>query len=185
MSLTTEQTAQYREAGFLIFDGLLGQEKAVHYVTLFNELVARSKTMTISDDAFNLAPDADGQPMPGQLHKIQGVCVVDERVLDLAKEPEILDRVSSLLGPNLDMFGSKFFPMRSAGRNIDTLASGQLLLWNQYRSDCELRHLFRGDRHGERMSAGHTRKPPDWRHRPTRRRQGECRARSVVGSGRE
>jgi hypothetical protein len=115
MSLTTEQTAQYREEGFLVLDGLLGQKKAAHYVALFNELVARSQTMTLSNGAFNLAPDADGKPIPGQLHKIQGVCVVDERVLELAKEPAILDRVSSLLGPNLDMFGSKFFPMHVRG----------------------------------------------------------------------
>lgn len=115
MLLTPGQIKQYQEEGFLILDGLLGREKAAQYVALFEELVARSTTMTASDGAFNLAPDAEGKPTPGQLHKIQGVCVVDERTLALAKEPVILDCVSSLLGPNLDAFGTKFFPMRIKG----------------------------------------------------------------------
>jgi len=40
---------------------------------------------------------------------------VDERVLDLAREPEILDRVESLIGPNIDVFGTKFYPMLVRG----------------------------------------------------------------------
>jgi ectoine hydroxylase-related dioxygenase (phytanoyl-CoA dioxygenase family) len=115
MALTAEQIAQYREEGFLILDGLLNAEKCARYCAIFEELVERSRTMTVSDGAFNLSPDAEGKPMPGQLHKVQGVCVVDERVLGLAQEPEILDCVSSLLGPNLDIFGTKFFPMTLRG----------------------------------------------------------------------
>ena len=36
-------------------------------------------------------------------------------MLELAREPEILDRVESLLSPNIDMFGSKFYPMSVPG----------------------------------------------------------------------
>ena len=44
------------------------------------------------------------------MHKVQGVCVVDARVLELAREPTILDRVAVLTGDNIDVFGTKFFP---------------------------------------------------------------------------
>ena len=81
------------------------------YRAVFDELVERSRSLTESQDGFNLAPDEQGRPIPGRLHKLQGVGVVDERVLELAREPEILDRVESLMGPNMDVFGTKFYPM--------------------------------------------------------------------------
>ena len=60
---------------------------------------------------------------PDLLHKIQGVCALESKVLDLAKEPVILDRVEPLLGENLDVFGTKFFPKLSGG--------GTSVFWHQ------------------------------------------------------
>ena len=54
--------------------------------------------------------DERGEPRAGLLHKVQGVCVVDDRVLELAREPAIVDRVAVLIGQNIDVFGTKFFP---------------------------------------------------------------------------
>jgi len=71
--------------------------------------------MATPEGAFSLAPDGLGQPIPGRLHKVQGVCLEDERILGLAREPVVLHRVETLIGPNIDMFGSKFFPMMTAG----------------------------------------------------------------------
>lgn len=115
MRLTEDAVRQYREEGYLVLPALLPEEKRRKYRAIFDELVARSREMTTSGDGFNLAPDAEGRPIAGRLHKIQGVCVVDERVLEMAREPEILDRVESLLGPNIDVFGTKFYPMNAAG----------------------------------------------------------------------
>jgi len=56
-----------------------------------------------------------GQPIPGRLHKVQGVCVVEPRVLEIAADPEILDLVETLVGPNIDVFGTKFFPKLPGG----------------------------------------------------------------------
>ena len=46
---------------------------------------------------------------------MQGVCVAELRVLALAREPEIVERVAALIGPQLHMFGSKFYPMLPRG----------------------------------------------------------------------
>lgn len=115
MRLSSQQIEQYQEEGYLILPALLPEDRRVMYKRLFDELVERAAGMQEPGGGFHLAPDAEGRPMPGRLHKIQGVCLVEGRVLELAKEPEILDRVESLLGPNIDMFGSKFFPMMIAG----------------------------------------------------------------------
>jgi hypothetical protein len=115
MQLTSEQRERYREDGFLIFTALLPEKKRARYVGLFHGLVERAKALRESDNGFCLAPDADEKPIPGLLHKVQGVCLVEPEVLDLARESEILDRVESLLGPDIDMFGSKFFPMMVRG----------------------------------------------------------------------
>jgi len=115
MRLTDLQIQQYAEVGYLVLDAVIPDERLARYRRIFDELVERSRSLTESRDGFNLAPDERGAPIPGRLHKVQGVCVVDERVLDLAREPEILDRVESLIGPNIDMFGSKFYPMLVRG----------------------------------------------------------------------
>jgi len=63
--------------------------------------------MEAPEGGFCLAPDPEGKPVPGLLHKVQGVCLVEAGVLELAREPEIIEPVGSLLGPDIDMFGSK------------------------------------------------------------------------------
>jgi hypothetical protein len=106
---------QFHEDGFLIFDGLLPTEICDKYLAIFQELVEQSHAMTTSQNGFELAPDENKQPRPGVLHKVQGVCVVDARVLGLAFEPLIVGHVARLLGEKLDVFGTKFFPMQVKG----------------------------------------------------------------------
>ncbi len=115
MKLTDAQVRQFRDDGFLILTAVLPGEKVAGYRAIFDQLVNHSRSMTQSEEGYNLAPDADGKPIPGRLHKIQGVGVVDKRVLDLAREPVILDRVESLIGPDIDVFGTKFYPMLVRG----------------------------------------------------------------------
>jgi ectoine hydroxylase-related dioxygenase (phytanoyl-CoA dioxygenase family) len=115
MGLTDAQVQQYAEQGYLVLERLIPAGRLARYRRIFDDLVERSRSLTESRDGFNLAPDEQGRPIAGRLHKVQGVCVVDERVLELAHEPEILDRVESLIGPNIDMFGSKFYPMLVRG----------------------------------------------------------------------
>src|SRR5438552_18973689 len=98
MGLSAEQVPHYQDEGYLVFEALIQGETWERAMAVFHELVACSRAMTRSEGHYNLAPDAAGKPIPGRLHKIQGVCVADARVLDLARAPEILDRVESLIG---------------------------------------------------------------------------------------
>ncbi len=111
MELTAEQVAEYREKGFLILDGVLDPAAVDRAMGVFRDLVEQSRARQEPDGHWSLAIDAEGRPVPGRLHKIQGVAVVDERALALARDAEILDRVESLIGPEIDVFGTKFFPM--------------------------------------------------------------------------
>lgn len=115
MGLTGTQLKQYRDEGYLVLESLVSAEKLARYRRVFDELVERSRSLTQSEGGYNLAPDQEGRAIAGRLHKIQGVGVVDERVLELAREPELLDRVESLIGPNIDVFGTKFYPMLVRG----------------------------------------------------------------------
>ncbi len=113
--LTSEQIVQFREDGFLLFEELITGDKLAGYVNVFDELVERGSALQEPESHFSLELNADGAPIPGLLHKVQGVCVVEPRVLDLASEPALLDRVEDLVGPDIDVFGTKFFPKLPGG----------------------------------------------------------------------
>ena len=108
--LTDEQIRQFREQGYLIFAALIQGERLAYYKQVFDELVAAGRKLTEQVPHWSLELDERGEPQAGLLHKVQGVCVVDARVLELAREPAILDRVAVLIGENIDVFGTKFFP---------------------------------------------------------------------------
>ena len=115
MPLTIEQLRDYRNEGYLLFPGLIQGARLARYTAILDDLVQRAASMDTSRDGFNLQPDVDGKLLPGRLFKVQGVCVTEPRLLELAREPEIIGRVSALIGPSLHMFGSKFFPMLPHG----------------------------------------------------------------------
>jgi phytanoyl-CoA hydroxylase len=115
MTLTPHEISQFRENGYLLFPGLIGGEKLARYKEILDGLVDRSVSMDTSQDGFALQPDEGGEVIPGRLFKVQGVCVEEPRILDVARETAITDRVADLIGPSLHMFGSKFFPMLPHG----------------------------------------------------------------------
>ena len=108
--LTDEEMRQYHEDGYLVVEALLQGERLAYYKQVFDELVAEGRRLTGHVPHWGLEPDEHGEPRAGLLHKVQGVCVVDARVLELVREPAILDRVAVLIGENIDVFGTKFFP---------------------------------------------------------------------------
>ncbi len=113
--LSKEETARFQEEGYLVFEGLITGERLAHHKSVFDQLVARGSKLREQERHWVLELDASEKPVPGRLHKVQGVCIVEPRTLQLASEPAILDRVQALLGPNLDIFGTKFFPKLPAG----------------------------------------------------------------------
>lgn len=113
--LTEDQMLQFQEDGFLLFEELISGDRLAHYVGVFDELVERGRGLREPAPHFSLELEKDGSAIPGMLHKVQGVCVVEPRILELAAEPAIVDRIGDLLGPNLDIFGTKFFPKLPGG----------------------------------------------------------------------
>ncbi len=113
--LNEAEIAQFHREGFLAFEGLLGPERLAHYRPLFDALVARGRSLEAPVPHFALELDAEEKPLPGVLHKVQGVCEVEPRLVALAGEPAITDRVAALIGPDLDVFGTKFFPKLPGG----------------------------------------------------------------------
>ena len=108
--LTSKQIDQFKQEGYLIFESLIPPEKVEYYVSIFDQLVQHGKSLTEHQSHYALEIDEDRNLIPGILHKVQGVCVEEPRILQLAKEQAILERIQCLLGPDIDIFGTKFFP---------------------------------------------------------------------------
>lgn len=121
--LSDEAKKQFHDEGYLVFEQLISGEKLDHYVSVFDELVVRSRHIPVNTSHWSFEIDECGQQVPGFLHKIQGVCVLERRVAALAKEPEILARIAPLIGPNIDVFGTKFYPKLPGG--------GTSVYWHQ------------------------------------------------------
>jgi hypothetical protein len=163
MTLTAEDIHRYHADGYLIFPALIHGERLAHYKHILDELVSVTESMGSSQAGHSLQPDADGNPIPGRLFKVQGVCCLQPRMLDLAREPTIIERVAALIGPQLHMFGSKFFPMLPRGgtstgwhqdnhyfgTDSDRVVSCGIYLEDADRSNGCLRLLPRSHLHGE------------------------------------
>ena len=92
-------------------------------MSIFDELVDLSKSVPIGTPHWKFEIDTDRQQNPELLHKIQGVCIVESRVLEIASTPMILDIVEKLTGTDIDVFGTKFFPKLPHG--------GTSVMWHQ------------------------------------------------------
>ena len=108
--LTQDEKVRFNDEGYLVFDGLLEADRLQYYMKVLDDLVEMGASLTEENPHWTLEYDDDGKVQAGLLHKVQGVCLVESRVLELASEPAILDRVSDLVGGDIDVFGTKFFP---------------------------------------------------------------------------
>ena len=115
--MTSHWIKKFETDGYVMFERLLSPGRVAHYVFIFDELVDRAGKLSESTGGFALALREDGSAIPGFLHKIQGVCVVEPQLLELTREPAIVERVSALLGhpERIDVFGTKFFPKLPGG----------------------------------------------------------------------
>ena len=115
--LTESQKREFDDRGYLVFEGLLEGASLAHYQSVLDEMVERGRALREPEDHWSLELDADGRPLPGLLHKVQGVCVVEPRILDLAaRAGHRRPRRGALLGcGEVDVFGTKFFPKLPGG----------------------------------------------------------------------
>ena len=87
--LNAEQLQRFSLQGYLIFESLITGRRLDWYVSVLDELVERGRELREPVPHFSLELNCDGSPRPGLLHKVQGVCVVEPRILELAREPAI------------------------------------------------------------------------------------------------
>ena len=113
--LSSLETKKFQEEGYLIFERLIPETRLEHYVGIFNEMVQHAKNLNNHAEPYYLELDRNNTPITGMLHKVQGVCVADPRILEMASQIEILDRIEELIGSNIDVFGTKFFPKLPGG----------------------------------------------------------------------
>ena len=115
-ALDAEEKRRFAEEGYLVFERLVSGERLAQAQACLDALVERGRGLEGHEAHFSLELDPGGAPVAGVLHKVQGVCLVEPRLLELlASAPEVLDRVEDLLGPDIDVFGTKFFPKLAGG----------------------------------------------------------------------
>ena len=108
--LTNQQITRYQDDGYLVLESFFSSAKLAKQKALLDELTVRGRSMARPDAHFSFEYDAQGKDIAGMLHKVQSVCVVEPRVLEIAGDDDFLDVVESLIGPDIDVFGTKFFP---------------------------------------------------------------------------
>lgn len=114
--LSQEERRQFEEDGYVVRPAALPGERVEYYVSVLDELVEKGRTVQTSDHTtWSLQLDGEGNPIPGFVSKVQGVCVIEPRIRDLASEPAILGAAQALLGSEVDFFGTKFFPKLPGG----------------------------------------------------------------------
>jgi len=112
--------------GYLIFPSAITGNKLALYKGVLESLTQQYSNHSLTsgwnsksahaDTEFVLCFDKDGKPIPGKLSKIQGVGLVDPRILEMLSEPCIVDKVKALLqSQSLDVFGTKFYPLLPEG----------------------------------------------------------------------
>jgi len=113
--LSDHEREQFATSGYIVRPAAIPQDRVENYCAVLGELVERGRGLQTSDAHWALELDEQAQPIPGFLSKVQGVCAVEPRIRELAAEPAVARAVESLLGPEVDFFGTKFFPKLPGG----------------------------------------------------------------------
>ena len=108
--LSKNKISQFQEEGYLLLESFFQGHKLSRYLSVLEEVVGRARSMNQNHDQFRLEYDDAGEPIPGKLHKVQGVCVVEPKALEIASDGPLLDCIESFVGPDIDVFGTKLFP---------------------------------------------------------------------------
>jgi len=135
MKLSFDQQTQWKRDGYLVFPALLNSVENASFKQTLDALVQETANMTESQmsewstsgsgaqTSKILLPDANGKLQAGRLFKVQGICAIENRILELSKNERIISAVQQLFKLNevseelteIDCFGTKFFPLLPQG----------------------------------------------------------------------
>ena len=99
--LSDAQVQQFQTDGYLVLPEAFSDAPAI--LERFRGLVAKSnrlegdQSMHWNNGGWCLATDACGNPIPGRLHKIQGLFVEEPTELELAQRRSIITKVCCLV----------------------------------------------------------------------------------------
>ena len=144
--LTPQQIETYRRDGYLVIPRLIQGEQLAELRALTDRIVADARGVSANDDLYDLEPSHSAS-LPRVRRLKPAIFKRYEFFRALTRDPKITSILSSLLGPNIRLYGGKL-NMKSAGygspvewhqdwafyphTNDDVLATGI------YLDDCDL-----------------------------------------------
>ena len=162
--LTKTQVEQYREDGYLVLEGVLDREALAEARRQVEQVIADASKVSVNDDVYDLEDTHTAQTP--RVRRIKSPHRFFPFFDALTRRAEIIAAISSLLGPDIRLHGSKL-NMKAAGygspvewhqdwafyphTNDDVLATGL------YLDDCD-------EANGPLMVVPGSHKGPVWDH---------------------
>jgi len=119
--VTREQIERYRADGYLVIEDVLRTDQLDEGQRLIDEFTARSRTVTASDDVFDLEPGHTAErPM---VRRVKAPARLHPFFDNLVRSGPILDCLEALIGQGIRLLGSKL--------NMKAAAGGSPVEWHQ------------------------------------------------------
>lgn len=119
--LTTEQVERYHADGFVVVTDVFGDDLVERMRKVTDGLIEKSRTLTASDDVFDLAPTHTAQRP--RVRRIKDPIKVDPVFMEALRHPALIAALQSLLGPNLRVRNTKL--------NLKEAHVGDPVEWHQ------------------------------------------------------
>ena len=111
--LTSEQIDEYRTQGYLVIKDALSPKTLAELRAVTERIVAGAAGLTTHSDLLDLEPTHT--PKQPRVRRIKKPHLVDPFYRELAADPQITDRISPLIGPNIRLRSGGKVNMKSAG----------------------------------------------------------------------
>jgi len=111
--LTSEQIDEYRTQGYLVIKDALSPKTLAELRAVTERIVAGAAGLTTHSDLLDLEPTHT--PKQPRVRRIKKPHLVDPFYRELAADPQITDRISPLIGPNIRLRSDGKVNMKSAG----------------------------------------------------------------------
>lgn len=119
--LTKEQIAQYRDDGYVVVTDVFSPSLVQRMRQVTDELVEQSRSVTSSNDVFDLAPSHSAERP--RVRRIKDPIKVDPVFMEALTHPQLIAALKSLLGPNLRVRNTKL--------NLKEAHVGDPVEWHQ------------------------------------------------------
>jgi phytanoyl-CoA hydroxylase len=119
--ITGEQVAFYRDAGYVVVEGLIGQELLGRMRRVVDRTVEGARGLTGHTDVYDLEPSH--RPDAPRVRRIKKPHQVDAVFAEVLRTPGLLMVLRALLGPHVRLHGSKL--------NIKAPRYGSPVEWHQ------------------------------------------------------